>query len=99
LPRFPRNTPFALEPRRIAGRDDFCLYEFRGGRSIETKQLVPPVYLPPYREWEWYRKPLAEQRSIWSEPYVDVGAGNIRMATFSSPIRRDDAVAGVLTFD
>jgi hypothetical protein len=89
----------ALEPRGMAGRDDFCLYAFRGGRSIETKQLLPPLYVPLYREWEWYRKPLAEQRSIWSEPYVDVGGGNIPMVTFSSPIRRDNAGAGVLTLD
>jgi hypothetical protein len=36
---------------------------------------------------------------VWSDPYVDVGGGNIPMVTFSSPIRRDGSVAGVLTID
>jgi hypothetical protein len=42
---------------------------------------------------------MAEQRTVWSEPYVDVGGGNIPMVTISSPIRRGEALAGVLTFD
>jgi hypothetical protein len=89
----------AFEPQQIAGRDDFCLYAFRGERSVQTKQLLPPAYVPIYRQWEWYRKPIAEQRFVWSEPYVDVGGGNIPMVTFSAPIRRGGSVIGVLTFD
>jgi serine/threonine protein kinase len=89
----------ALEPRAIPGRSDFCLYAFRSDTSIETKQLLPPAYVPIYREWEWYRKPIAEQRSVWSEPYVDIGGGNIPMVTVSSPIRRAGSLVGVLTFD
>ena len=36
---------------------------------------------------------------MWSEPYIDVGGGNIPMVTFSTPIRRGPALVGVLTFD
>jgi len=89
----------ALEPQQIAGRDDFSLYAFRGERLIQTKQLLPPAYVPIYREWEWYRRPITEQRFVWSEPYVDVGGGNIPMVTLSSPIRRGRSLVGVLTFD
>jgi hypothetical protein len=89
----------AFEPKQMRGRDDFSLYAFRNGASLDTKQLLPPEYVPLYREWEWYRRPMAEQRTVWSEPYVDVGGGNIPMVTISSPIRRGEALAGVLTFD
>jgi hypothetical protein len=89
----------AFEPRQVAGRNDFALYAFRGDKSIDTKQLLPPEYVPIYREWEWYRRPIAEQRFVWSEPYVDVGGGNIPMVTFASPIRRGRSRVGVLTFD
>jgi serine/threonine protein kinase len=89
----------AFEPGQVAARDDFCLYAFRGDTSIETKQLLPPTYRPIYREWEWYRMPMTEQRVVWSEPYVDVGGGNIPMVTLSSPIRRGGSLAGVLTLD
>ena len=89
----------ALEPMQIPGRGDFALYAFRGETSLETKQLLPPDYVPIYREWEWYRRPVAERRSVWSEPYIDVGGGNIPMVTVSSPIRRGESLVGVLTFD
>jgi serine/threonine protein kinase len=89
----------AFEPRQLPGRDDFCLYAFRGGNGTETKQLLPPDYVPLYREWDWYKQPFSEQRVVWSEPYVDVGGGNIPMVTFSTPIRRNGALVGVLTFD
>jgi serine/threonine protein kinase len=89
----------AFEPRQPIGRNDFSLYAFRGTGGIETKQLLPPSYVPIYREWDWYKKPLKEQRVVWSEPYVDVGGGNIPMVTVSTPIRRGSALVGVLTFD
>jgi hypothetical protein len=89
----------AFEPRQPIGRDDFSLYAFRGTSGVETKQLLPPSYLPIYREWDWYKKPFKEQRVVWSEPYVDVGGGNIPMVTVSTPIRRGAVLVGVLTFD
>jgi sigma-B regulation protein RsbU (phosphoserine phosphatase) len=89
----------AFQPHQPIGRDDFSLYAFRGTSGIESKQLLPPSYLPIYREWDWYKKPFTEQRIVWSEPYVDVGGGNIPMVTVSTPIRREAVLVGVLTFD
>src|SRR5206468_3483707 len=82
-----------------ANREDFCLYLFRGLKEIEKKYLLPPSYMPLYREWDWYKKPIAEQRALWSEPYVDTGGGEIPMVTYSTPIRRGEQVVGVLTLD
>ncbi|HEY6362086.1 MAG TPA: protein kinase [Vicinamibacterales bacterium] len=90
----------ALEPNQlVSGQKDFCLYVFRGAHGIEVKQLLPPEYVPMYREWAWYRRPLEEGRESWSDPYLDVGGGNIPMVTFSSPIRRNEAIVGVVTLD
>ena len=90
----------AFEPRRFdPGREDVCLYVYRGPGAIERKDLLPPVYVPLYRQWDWYAKPLRQRRALWSDPYVDTGGGDIPMVTYSAPIRRRDQVVGVLTLD
>ncbi len=53
----------AFEPRQFdPDREDFCIYLFRGQNGIEKKYLLPPSYVPIYREWDWYKKPVAEGR-------------------------------------
>jgi serine/threonine protein kinase len=90
----------AFEPRRFdPAREDVCLYVFRGPRAIQRKDLLPPSYVPLYREWDWYAKPLRARRGLWSDPYVDTGGGEIPMVTYSAPIRRGEEVVGVLTLD
>ena len=90
----------AFEPRQFdPNREDYCIYLFRGSQGIEKKYLLPPSYVPLYREWEWYKKPVQEGRSLWSEPYVDTGGGEIPMVTYSAPIRRGGQIVGVLTLD
>lgn len=29
---------------------------FRGKTGLETKQLLPPEYIPIYRHWDWYAR-------------------------------------------
>jgi sigma-B regulation protein RsbU (phosphoserine phosphatase) len=90
----------AFEPRQFdPERPDYCLYVFRGPAGVEKKILLPPEYVPLYREWDWYRRPLQERRALWSEPYVDTGGGDIPMVTYSAPVRRGDRIVGVLTLD
>jgi hypothetical protein len=90
----------AFEPRQFDPKqEDYCIYLFRGPQGIEKKYLLPPSYVPLYREWEWYKKPVQEGRPRWSEPYVDTGGGEIPMVTYTTPIRRDGQIVGVLTLD
>jgi serine/threonine protein kinase len=90
----------AFEPRQFdQNKEDYCIYLFRGLKEIEKKYLLPPSYLPLYREWEWYKKPVQEGRALWSEPYVDTGGGEIPMVTYTTPIRRGGQLVGVLTLD
>jgi serine/threonine protein kinase len=82
-----------------AAREDFCLYIFRGPRGIEKKYLLPPSYVPLYREWDWYTKPRDQRRGMWSEPYVDTGGGDIPMVTYTAPMTRLSEFIGVLSLD
>jgi sigma-B regulation protein RsbU (phosphoserine phosphatase) len=87
--------PFKFDPQR----ENYCLYAYREGDAIRTKQLLPPDYMPLYREWSWYREPLADKQARWSEPYVDTGGGDVPMVTYSTPMTRRGETFGVLTLD
>jgi len=54
-----------------------------------------------YRYWEreWYTSPVGSGRPSWSDPYLDVGGGDVAMVTYSMPIRDGDAIRGVVTAD
>ena len=74
-------------------------YTFRaGGDSLVTLSLATETY--DYPSHEWFVKPLELHEGYWSEPYVDVGGGDMLMTTYSIPIY-DDAgkAAAVLTGD
>src|SRR5262249_35433316 len=58
----------------------------------------PPEY-GLYRDWDWYRLPKTDIHGRWSEPYIDIGGGNVPMVTFSAPFARDGQFAGVVTAD
>jgi class 3 adenylate cyclase len=90
----------AFEPGQFdPAREDYCLYVYRSPTGIRAKYLLPPTYLPIYREWEWYSRPRELGRPSWSEPYLDTGGGEIPMVTYSAPIEGRDGFAGVQTLD
>ena len=90
----------AFEPGQFQpNREDYSLYVFRGPSAVEKKLLLPPDYVPIYREWDWYKKPMREGEARWSDPYIDTGGGEIPMVTYSVPFQRDGRAAGVLTLD
>jgi len=54
------------------------------------------------RYWEkrWYTEPLRSGEPGWTEPYFDVGGGEVNMVTWSVPLRRPDGtVRGIVTAD
>lgn len=87
--------PFQMGPRH----EDYALYMYRRPMGLHTKQLVPPSYMPIYREWEWYKVPHEKGEGRWSEPYVGVGADRTPMVTYSAPIMRRKSCVGVVTAD
>jgi hypothetical protein len=78
-------------------QEDFALYVCRKTDPPSVMQLRPPAYRP-YREWDWYRR-AKNGRGGWSEPYVDVGGGDIPMVTYSAPVVRGGVFVGVVTVD
>ena len=52
-----------------------------------------------YTRWDWYLIPSLLQRPIWTDPYYDVGAGNILMCSYCVPFKKDGVFRGVTTVD
>ena len=87
----------ALVPEYNHNRQ-FAPYVFRAGDSLVTRSLATEAY--NYPASEWFVKPLEIDEGYWSEPYVDVGGGEMLMTTYSVPILdKKGREAAVLTGD
>lgn len=63
----------------------FAPYVYRDSSGvIKTKQLNTKEY--DYLHKEWFTQPLATDSDFWSEPYVDIGGGEVLMSTYSMPL-------------
>ena len=90
----------ALVPGYDKAHPLFSPYCFQapGETGIRISSLATQQY--DYPSQEWFTKPLELQAGYWSEPYIDVGGGDILMTTYSVPLRdRQGRLAGVLTAD
>ncbi|SHO61051.1 methyl-accepting chemotaxis sensory transducer with Cache sensor [Pseudoxanthobacter soli DSM 19599] len=101
----------AFEPNAIEGRDgDFVghAYSDKTGRfvpyffhkpdgSVGVEQLV---MTPEAGTESWYDKPVRENRSLVTPPYVyPVNGKDVLMSTISMVVRRADKPIGILTGD
>lgn len=89
----------AFEPGVFQGRRLFSPYAYRSGTQVKTIDIGKESYDYTQPQWEWYGLPKKLQKSIWTEPYFDEGAGNIEMVTFSVPFYRNGKLAGITTID
>ena len=87
--------PFAWQK----DREEFALYVFRRGEELAVRHLVPPLYQPNYRKWEWYRLGKESPQGGWGEPYIGQGGDSTPMVTYSVPIRRNGQFVGVVAAD
>ena len=69
----------ALVPGYDKKRPLFAPYTFRKGDSLVFRSLATEAY--DYPSKEWFTKPLELEEGYWSEPYVDVGGGDMLMTT------------------
>jgi len=108
IPAFVRNNPriygstIAFEPGVYdPSIGEYSPYYYREGDELSYADLADPDYR--YLEWDWYRRPAALGRPVWTEPYYDEGGGNIIMSIYSVPFFREvegeRRVAGVVTAD
>lgn len=89
----------ALVPGYKKDRPLFSPYAYKNKNdSLLVLSLATSEYNYPAQEW--FTKPLELERDYWSEPYIDVGGGEMLMTTYSIPIRDEEGiVAAVLTAD
>jgi len=92
----------AFEPNSFVNdQEQFAPYFYRTEEGIKYKELGHTDY--NYFNWDWYKIPKEQGISIWSEPYLDEGGGDVIMATYSIPFYADTGsnrkFAGVVTAD
>jgi len=92
-------STIAFEPYAYS-RNSLCFapYFYKCKGEIEFK------YIPyEYFYWDWYQIPKELNRPAWTEPYYNVGAGNIIMSTYSVPFYKTvlgkRQLMGVVTAD
>jgi sigma-B regulation protein RsbU (phosphoserine phosphatase) len=96
-------TTIAFEPYAFDdSRRYFAPYFFRrGSNEIEFTLLGNDDYR--YFYLDWYQIPKELGQGVWSEPYNDIGGGNVLMATYSAPFYRSIAgeqrFTGIVTAD
>lgn len=90
----------ALVPGYYPDRPLFSPYSFKDVETgeITHKTLASEEY--DYPSKQWFIEGLTHEEGFWSEPYLDVGGGDIMMTTFSMPVRDyEGRIAAVITAD
>ncbi len=79
----------------------FAPYLYRSGDTTTFTFLDDRTY--DYFHKDWYLRPKAILKPIWSEPYYDEGGGNKLMSTYSVPFFKFDGYkekySGIVTVD
>ena len=91
----------AFVPDAFEGMHYFAPYTFEDqsdGGAIKSMQLGNDKY--DYFSMEWYVRPVETGRPCWSEPYIDIGGGEMEMSTYSRPVFGSDGrIRAVITAD
>jgi phosphoserine phosphatase RsbU/P len=94
-------SALAFEPgTRRQASELFAPYVYRDGGSLRRMNIDASVY-DWYRDpqYAWYTAPKQQGAAVWSQPYLDKGAGNILMSTYSAPFKLGERFGGVCTVD
>lgn len=86
----PENVP-------INGRE-WMIYVQRTSSGLTTQQLGGSGY--NYTTQQWFTAPLRTGKAAWSTPYMDTGAGDCLMTTYSVPVKDSEGhIYAVVTAD
>ena len=72
-------------------------YVYRTADGYANLDLAAPSY--NIEAQDWFATPLAENASVWTDPYFDEGGGEVWMITRSVPLRDADGVFAIITTD
>lgn len=92
-------SAIAFVPGYFENKNLFAPYAFRNGVKVETEDIAKQGYDYTEAKWDWYSKPIEIGSSVWSDPYFDKGAGNVKMVTYSIPVYKHGKLIAVTTVD
>ncbi len=72
-------------------------YVYRTADGYASTDLAGPSY--NIEAQDWFTAPLAENSSVWTEPYFDAGGGEVWMITRSVPVRDAEGIFATITTD
>lgn len=88
----------ATVPGKGLNRGEWMLYVQLRGNEVSAMQLGGTDY--GYTTQEWFARPVAEGKAMWSSPYIDNGAGDCLMSTYTMPLAdKEGEIGGVITAD
>ena len=80
-----------------SGRVIASPYVYRTADGYASTDLAAPSY--NIEAQDWFAAPLAQNASVWTEPYFDAGGGEIWMITRSVPARDAEGIFAIITTD
>lgn len=86
-------TVFAVCMAYAPGHGARTPYAYRQGTSVVVRNLPGIDRLP------WYSAALRRGRTIWSDPYFDIGGSNTYVVTCAAPVYRQGKLLGVAACD
>lgn len=91
----------AFEPYKFSSDKKLfspCVYRDTNSEILSI-ELGAESYDHTNGEWEWFSRARKLNKSIWTEPYFDKGAGNILLDTYPVPFYRNGESRGIVTID
>ncbi|MBR1517215.1 MAG: SpoIIE family protein phosphatase [Bacteroidales bacterium] len=78
----------------------FAPYSYQDTETGEIRSFQMGNENYDYFQMQWYAAVAADQKPHWSDPYYDVGGGEMLMVTYSAPIMDQQGnMLGVITAD
>ena len=72
-------------------------YVYRTANGYASLDLAVPSY--NIEAQDRFAAPLAENASVWTEPYFDAGGGEVWMITRSVLVRDSESIFAIITTD
>ncbi|MCL1057443.1 PAS domain S-box protein [Shewanella gelidimarina] len=92
-------SAIAFQKGSIGERELFAPYAYREKGKINIIDIGIDGYDYTDGSWEWWSKAINNVNGYWSSPYLDEGAGNALMISYSQPFGPSQPFAGVITVD
>ncbi|ABZ75295.1 multi-sensor hybrid histidine kinase [Shewanella halifaxensis HAW-EB4] len=92
-------SAIAFQKFFVEGRELFAPYAYRDKSKISMIDIGVEGYDYTNGEWGWWSQAIDNEDGYWSQPYLDEGAGNVLMVSFSQPFGEPRPFLGVVTVD